>query len=255
MIEKVGDREWKKGKVKRMKSVNSIEKKKLVFYRNLIDSLLSLEEYIEGKDEEISDMLLQRIEQLYERMDKEMGKTLSELGMTVILEDMLGLVQNAQGGQSKYGTQREWAEPEVQQMIPPISYYEDNSHGETELFEPECKPVMENTFAETCLLHAPMRLPYLIRKSTKEKILINRDVFKIGKEKSYVDYYVENDAVSRTHADIVRKKDHFYVVDQDSLNHTFLEGKRLPAKKYVKIKSGQSFVLADEEFTFYYEAI
>ena len=26
-----------------MKSVNSIEKKKLVFYRNLIDSLLSLE--------------------------------------------------------------------------------------------------------------------------------------------------------------------------------------------------------------------
>ncbi|MBQ2450986.1 MAG: hypothetical protein II273_05385, partial [Lachnospiraceae bacterium] len=116
-----------------MKSVNSIEKKKLVFYRNLIDSLLSLEEYIEGKDEEISDMLLQRIEQLYERMDKEMGKTLSELGMTVILEDMLGLVQNAQGGQSKYGTQREWAEPEVQQMIPPISYYEDNSYGETEL--------------------------------------------------------------------------------------------------------------------------
>lgn len=238
-----------------MKSVNSIEKKKLLFYRNLIDSLISLEEYIEEKEKDISEVLLQRLEQLYEKTDKEMGNALSELGMTVVLEEMLGLVQNAQEEQNKYGTQREWGEPEVQQMIPPISYYEDNSYGETELFEPDCKEIMENTFAETCLLHTSMRLPYLIRKSTKEKILINRDVFKIGKEKSYVDYYVENDAVSRTHADIVRKKDHFYVVDQDSLNHTFLEGKKLPAKKYVKLKSGQSFRLADEEFSFYYEPI
>ena len=69
-----------------MKSVNSIEKKKLVFYRNLIDSLLSLEEYIEGKDEEISDMLLQRIEQLYERTDKEMGKTYAMSPLMTMLE-------------------------------------------------------------------------------------------------------------------------------------------------------------------------
>ena len=51
-----------------------------------------------------------------------------------------------------------------------------------------------------------------------------------------------------------RKKDSFYVVDRDSLNHTFLEGRKLPPKKYVKLESGQSFVPADEEFTFYYEA-
>ena len=232
-----------------------MEKKRLVFYRNLIDSLLSLEEYIEEKDEDISNILLQRIEKLYKRTDMEMGKELSALDMTAVLEEMLGLVQNPQECQDEKNRQKREVGTGFRQMIPPVSYNKRDFRGETELFDTECGEMIEDVYAETCLLHAPMRLPYLIRQSTKEKILINRDVFKIGKEKSFVDYYVENDAVSRIHADIVRKKDHFYVIDQDSLNHTFLEGKKLPAKKYVKLKSGQSFRLADEEFSFYYERI
>ena len=227
-----------------MEGINRLEKKKLVFYRNLIDSVLSLEEYIDARDEEISDALLHRIRQLYKRTEDAAGRTLCELEMTEVLEEMLDIVQNAQG---------EKGESEFQQMIPPVSYQERDICGETELFEPDYRAGMENAFVETTLLHAPVRLPFLIRKSTNEKILINRDVFKMGKEKSYVDYYVENDAVSRSHADIIRKKDSFFVMDQNSLNHTFLEGRKLPPKQYVKLESGQSFVLADEEFVFYYE--
>lgn len=227
-----------------MEGINRLEKKKLVFYRNLIDSLLSLEEYIDARDEEISDALLQRIGQLYKRTEAATGKTLCELEMAEVLEEMLDIVQNAQEEKSK---------SQFQQMIPPVSYQERDICGETELFEPDYRVGMENAFAETTLLHAPVCIPFLIRKSTNEKILINRDVFKMGKEKSYVDYYVENDAVSRSHADIIRKKDSFFVIDQNSLNHTFLEGKKLPPKQYVKLESGQSFVLADEEFVFYYE--
>lgn len=238
-----------------MERINSIEKKKLVFCRNLIDSLLSLEEYVGAREEEVSDVLLHRIEQLYESICKETGKILYELGMIEILEEMLGLARNAQEKQEGAYEQAEKTASEFQQMIPPISYREESICGETELFEPYYRTGMDHAFMETTLLHASVRLPFLIRKSTNEKILINRDVFKIGKEKSYVDYYVENDAVSRNHADIIRKKDSFYVVDQDSLNHTFLEGRKLLPKKHVKLESGQSFVLADEEFTFYYEAV
>lgn len=237
-----------------MERINSIEKKRLIFCRNLIDSLLSLEEYVEVRDEEVSDVLLHRIERLYESICKETGKALIELDIVEILEEMLSLVQNAQDGQKEQNKQRKKTVSEFQQKIPPISYQEE-ACGETELFETDFRTSMDHAFMETTLLHAPVRLPFLIRKSTKEKIMINRDVFKIGKEKSYVDYYVENDAVSRSHADIIRKKDSFYVVDRDSLNHTFLEGRKLPPKKYVKLESGQSFVLADEEFTFYYEAV
>lgn len=227
-----------------MKGINSIEKKKLVFFRNLIDSLLSLEEYVMGRDEAVTEVLLQRIEQLYQRTAKEAGKIIAGHELLGALEDMLSLVQNAQEEQDQR------TKPEIRQMIPPVGNPERECSGETEVLEPG-----ERAFAETTVLHELMRLPFLVRRNTKEKILINRDVFKMGKEKSYVDYYIENDAVSRSHADIIRKRDCFYVVDRGSLNHTFLEGKRVPPETYVKLESGQSFVLADEEFTFYYEAV
>ena len=48
--------------------------------------------------------------------------------------------------------------------------------------------------------------PYLIRLNTYENVQVNKPVFRIGKEKSYVDYFVmNNNAVSRIHADIITK--------------------------------------------------
>ena len=40
-----------------------------------------------------------------------------------------------------------------------------------------------------------------------ERIVITKDIFKIGKEQSYVDYWVsDNSAVSRSHANIIKKE-------------------------------------------------
>lgn len=63
----------------------------------------------------------------------------------------------------------------------------------------------------TTILNPSMRdlqmiSPNLIRVKTNEKIIINKPVFRIGKEKSYVDYFVsDNTAVSRSHANIVTR--------------------------------------------------
>lgn len=244
LLQDKNKRVWK-GMVRiEMEGIDRQEKRKLVFYRNLIDSLLSLEEYMNAGEEEVSEVLVQRMGQLYRRTAAATAKTLCGLEMTEVLEEMLDIVHNAQGEKEESG---------FQQMIPPVSYQERDYYGKTELFEPDYRADMENAYVETTLLGDALRFPFLIRKSTNEKILINRDVFKMGKEKSYVDYYVENDAVSRSHADIIRKKDSFFMIDQNSLNHTFLEGRKLPPKQYVKLESGQSFMLADEEFVFYYE--
>ena len=52
------------------------------------------------------------------------------------------------------------------------------------------------------------KIPYLVRKRTGERIAINRTLFKLGKDASYVDYCIkDNPAVSRNHADILRKTD------------------------------------------------
>ena len=217
----------------------SVEKKRLILFRSVIDSLLGLEEYLTCRDGEMTKALADRIRQLYNRTDSMIRQSFCEQECIETLEEVLALL-------------KEERQPK-QEIAPVISHAQEDALGETELFEG--REVLQDVYLETTLLHAPMRLPFLVRKSTKEKILINRDVFKIGKERSYVDYYVDNDAVSRSHADIVRQKDAFFVIDHNSLNHTFLEGKQIPAKQYVRLESGQSFVLADETFTFYYEAI
>ncbi len=93
------------------------------------------------------------------------------------------------------------------------------------------------------------RSVYLLRKRTGEKIVIDKEVFKLGKDAACVDYVVDdNPTISRNHADIIHKKDGYYVKDKSSLNHTFVDGKKLEAEKPVKLESGSLLQLADEVF-------
>lgn len=95
-------------------------------------------------------------------------------------------------------------------------------------------------------------VPYLIRKRTREKIVINRNLFKLGKEAAYVDYCIsDNPTVSRNHADIVKKQDGYYLIDKNSLNHSFVNGKKLVADEYRKLENGCLIQLADEVFEFF----
>ncbi len=94
-------------------------------------------------------------------------------------------------------------------------------------------------------------IPYIVRKRTKERIIINRNLFKLGKDASYVDYCIkDNPAVSRNHADIVRKADGFYLIDKGSLNHTFVNGKKVVEGEYRKLEDGCLIQLANEVFEF-----
>ncbi|MDE6218915.1 MAG: FHA domain-containing protein [Lachnospiraceae bacterium] len=105
-----------------------------------------------------------------------------------------------------------------------------------------------NDSAETSEKEA---VPYIVRKRTKEKIVINRNPFKLGKDASCVDYCMkDNPAVSRNHADIVRKQDGYYLVDKGSLNHTFVNGKKLAVDEYKKLDHGCLMQLANEVFEF-----
>lgn len=95
------------------------------------------------------------------------------------------------------------------------------------------------------------RNPMLLRKKTNEKVEINKNIFRIGKEMSYVDYCIaDNTAVSRSHADIIRKNDEFYIVDNNSLNHTFLNGIQIPSSQMQKLEDYMVIKLADEIFEF-----
>ena len=63
--------------------------------------------------------------------------------------------------------------------------------------------------------------PYLLRKSTGEKIYINSNNCKIGRSKKFVDYYVGgNDTISKVHAYITTDATYYYISDNSSRNHT-----------------------------------
>lgn len=92
---------------------------------------------------------------------------------------------------------------------------------------------------------------YLIREKTGEEILINKPRFRVGKERSYVDYFIgDNTAISRSHADIVCRDNRYFIVDMRSTNHTFVNEMLVQNGEEREIQSGDKVRLANEEFDF-----
>ena len=93
---------------------------------------------------------------------------------------------------------------------------------------------------------------FLLRLKNNEKIFLNGDSLRIGTEKKSVDYCIkDNCAVSRVHAEIIHKDDSYYLVDNDSTNHTFLNEQKIKSKYEMKLQNKSRIRLADEEFIFY----
>ena len=89
----------------------------------------------------------------------------------------------------------------------------------------------------------------LINKATGEVIEVRRSVFRIGKDKDFNDYVVEdNKTVSRKHIELISKNSKVYIKDLHSTNGTFIDGFRLPSDTELELKNGQKVVLSNEEF-------
>ena len=94
--------------------------------------------------------------------------------------------------------------------------------------------------------------PYLIRSSNGEKIIITKPVFRIGKDERYADYVVnDNAAISRAHAEITVSDAQSYIRDEESLNHTYVNGRMINSDEQTIINDQDVIMLADEEYIFY----
>lgn len=99
--------------------------------------------------------------------------------------------------------------------------------------------------------NANVRFPTLFRVLNEETISINKPVFRLGKERSYVDYFVTNNiAVSRSHADIITRGNKYFVKDLNSKNRTYINDQELPIHMEVEIHDGDRLKLGNEEFVF-----
>ena len=94
-------------------------------------------------------------------------------------------------------------------------------------------------------------VPHIVRKNTGEAINITKPEFAIGKSKTKADYVIENNsAISRVHCIIVQKDGVNYIKDNNSTNHTYVNGVELEPGKEVLLKNKTVIQLGDEEFTF-----
>lgn len=93
---------------------------------------------------------------------------------------------------------------------------------------------------------------YLIRKKNGEKIAVNLQNFKLGKERKRVNYCIsDNTSVSRVHCEIVKKGSDYYVIDQGATNFTFVNGVQLSPHKETLLSDQSVLKLSDEEFEFH----
>ena len=94
-------------------------------------------------------------------------------------------------------------------------------------------------------------VPHLVRKATGEVINITKSEFILGKSKTKADYTIENNnAISREHCTIIQHDGVNYIKDNNSTNHTYVNGVELQPGKEVLLKHKTDIRMGDEEFVF-----
>lgn len=90
----------------------------------------------------------------------------------------------------------------------------------------------------------------LVNRQTGESTIIDKPVFRIGRERNYVDLLVDNPTVSRAHCNLIRRNNTYYLVDMDSTNHTYVNGVVLKPRQETCLGDGDELTLANEKFVF-----
>lgn len=96
-------------------------------------------------------------------------------------------------------------------------------------------------------------IPQLVFSSVKNSeginLIIDKNEYSIGKSETEVDGVIaSNNAISRVHCKILYKDGRNLMIDMQSSNGTFLNGKRIAANQPMPIKSGDKIKLANSEF-------
>ena len=122
------------------------------------------------------------------------------------------------------------------------------SFGETSVLSTE---IGVTTVLNTSMTTEEKTGAVLIRKKTGQKIVIDKLLFRIGTERSFVDYWVsDNSAVSHSHADIVNHEGIYYIRDNHSTNHTYVNGRMVQVDQEERLKDGDQILLGNESFEF-----
>lgn len=111
--------------------------------------------------------------------------------------------------------------------------------------------IQDDTRGLTTNLQQHIVKPQLVKLKDRMAVEITKSVWKIGKEKSVVDFFIsDNPAISRSHANILIEGGKYFIQDMNSTNHTFVDGRMLQSGEKVEITHATKIRLANEDFEF-----
>ena len=134
--------------------------------------------------------------------------------------------------------------------VNPVPNVNNDNIGTSVLRGSGTTTVLNAGSAETTVLGG-MSYGKLVRIKSGEEITINTPSFKIGRQRTSVDYCIsDNSAVGRVHAVILTQGGSVCIQDNNSTNGTFVNGVKVPANGKTPLNSGDKITLGDEDFTF-----
>ena len=106
----------------------------------------------------------------------------------------------------------------------------------------------------TCILQQGknIKIAVLVSLNPEEyvNILLYREETRIGKEGRQADVCIDRDVISRVHAKVLRREEEYFLMDLDSTNGTYINGKRLGGDGMEKLQQGDRISFADLEYIF-----
>ncbi len=117
---------------------------------------------------------------------------------------------------------------------------------------PFSAPAWETGSEETVLLNEQVAKAVLMVRMDEgpRYYSIQKDVVTIGRNPSVCDLVMDETGIGRMHAEVHHNQGLYYIKDNQSLNGTYVNGKRITSNQYFQLKSGDLIKIAHREVVF-----
>lgn len=124
------------------------------------------------------------------------------------------------------------------------------SFGETDYF-PDSEDTDETAIMGVNQDRPQAVSPFLIRRKNNERIPVDKPVFRLGRSADFNDYaIIDNSYVGHSHCHLIIQNGEYFIQDDNSKNHTMVNGTVISPGQPVKIAHGYTISVANEEFEF-----
>lgn len=164
-----------------------------------------------------------------------------------------GIIGNSNPGNKNVEVQKDNIPPTLENIIEPVRPQVYSDKRQSANHAPDGKQERNQSFPDkTMVLGKPsQQIPSLVSLTRPyERILLEKTPLLIGRLADSVDFVIQNRAIGKIHAEIKKVGEHYFIIDLNSVNGTYVNGERLICNTETPMNNGDKITLANESYTF-----